>query len=58
MSTAELTLRVVALLVGAAMCIVGAVLSRNDTDSIGVPLAIFGGFVIVGAASWEPGAVQ
>lgn len=58
MSTAELTLRVIALLVGAAMCIVGAVLSRSDDDSIGVALAIFGGFVIVGAVSWEPGAVQ
>ena len=58
MSTAELTLRVVALLVGAAMWIVGAVLSRSDSDSFGVPLAVFGGFVVVGAASWEPGAVQ
>jgi hypothetical protein len=48
--TPDYVLRLVALVVGAAMAIVGGFLARDDGgDTIGWPLAIFGGFVVIGA---------
>lgn len=47
--TPELILRLVAIVAGTAMAIVGGFVSRGDDDSMGWPLAIFGGFIVITA---------